>query len=123
MIVNHQAGININYRQFNKWIAALDSGKYEQTHCSLQDKHGYCCLGVGCKVTIPKKLIITNVYNQISGGLPINQPAAPIWLTEINKDFAKKTGQDLIALNDSYDFTFPEIATLLELVYVHKIVD
>jgi hypothetical protein len=115
--------MQLNKRQFKKWIAALDSGEYKQTHCSLQDNKGYCCLGVGCKVTIPKKLIVTDVLNQIKGGLPIHQPAAPTWLTEINKDFDKKTGRDLIALNDSYDFTFTEIATLLELVYIHKILN
>jgi hypothetical protein len=115
--------MQLNIKQFKKWIAALDSGEYKQTHCCLQDSKGYCCLGVGCKVTIPEKLIVTDVLNQIKGGLPINQPAAPAWLTEINEDFEKKTGRDLVALNDGYDFTFPEIATLLELVYIHKMLD
>lgn len=29
-----------------KWVEALRSDAYQQTHCRLQDKKGYCCLGV-----------------------------------------------------------------------------
>ena len=31
-----------------KWVAALRSGEYAQTKQHLQDKNGYCCLGVLC---------------------------------------------------------------------------
>ena len=31
-------------------IKALRSGEYAQTKESLQDDHGYCCLGVMCAV-------------------------------------------------------------------------
>lgn len=33
-----------------KWIAALRSGDYKQTHGALRDENGYCCLGVLCDV-------------------------------------------------------------------------
>lgn len=33
-----------------KWIAALRSGKYQQTQKTLRDATGYCCLGVLCDV-------------------------------------------------------------------------
>lgn len=33
-----------------KWIAALRSGKYNQTRGSLRDQFGYCCLGVACVI-------------------------------------------------------------------------
>jgi hypothetical protein len=80
-------------------------------------------LGVACVVTIPKKLIVLDVCNQLKGGMPLDQPAAPKWLIRLNKDFRDITGRDLMGLNDTYGFTFPEIATLLELVYVHKMLD
>jgi hypothetical protein len=115
--------LKINIKQFKKWIAALDSGEYRQGQCALQTDIGYCCLGVACIVTIPKELTAIDVCNQLKGGMPSDQPAAPRWLVEINKDFRDKTSRDLMALNDTYGFTFSEIATLLELVYIHKILD
>lgn len=32
------------------WVDALRSGEYRQTRGCLQDSHGYCCLGVACRV-------------------------------------------------------------------------
>lgn len=37
----------------NKWIKALRSGEYSQTKRKLQDKDGYCCLGVACRIIHP----------------------------------------------------------------------
>jgi hypothetical protein len=34
------------------WVAALRSGKYDQTTGALRDGVGYCCLGVLCEVAI-----------------------------------------------------------------------
>lgn len=31
-----------------KWVAALESGEYQQTAGVLRDKDGFCCLGVAC---------------------------------------------------------------------------
>lgn len=114
--------LKINKRQFKLWIAALDSGEYKQTKGMLNHNGRYCCLGVGCKLFIPQKLLHLD-GGRIAGGWPGSQPAAPIWLKEINTDFDIKTGMPLSSLNDSGEFTFPEIATLLELVYIHKILD
>ena len=33
-----------------KWVAALRSGEYQQTHESLRDEEGHCCLGVLCDI-------------------------------------------------------------------------
>jgi hypothetical protein len=55
--------------------------------------------------------------------MPSEQPLAPPWLKLINEDFFDKTGKSLDALNDDQRYTFPEIATLLELVYIHKILN
>ncbi len=115
--------MQINIKQFKKWIAALDSGEYKQDQYHLQSIYGYCCLGVGCKVTIPAKMLSLDARGNITGSMPSEQPAAPTWLQNITKDFANKTGKLLDVLNDNDGFTFPEIATLLELVYVHKILD
>lgn len=114
--------MKINMREFKIWIRALDSGEYDQTKDMLQDKRGYCCLGLGCKVLIPKKKL-TMRDGIIEGGLPAIQRAAPDWLKKIDDDFLIKTQTSLQWLNDRDGFTFPEIATMLELVYIHKAFD
>lgn len=114
--------MKINKRQFKKWIAALDSGEYWQGKEQLQDVTGHCCLGVGCNVTIPSNKQRLN-GDRLFGVVPFDQPHAPEWLKLINDDFYKKAGMQISEFNDSYGYTFPEIATLLELVYIHKILD
>ena len=37
----------------DKWVAALRSGKYEQSRGRLRTQNGYCCLGVLCDVKDP----------------------------------------------------------------------
>jgi hypothetical protein len=114
--------MNIPIKQLKKWIAALDSGEYKQGIHRLQSgDNKYCCFGVGCMVFVPK----TKRYmygSWLSGTHADSQTFAPEWLKEINDDFQKKTGTFLTDLND-HGYTFPEIATLLELVYIHKILD
>ena len=39
------------------WLEALRSGQYPQTRGTLQDAHGYCCLGVLCKVALDNDLL------------------------------------------------------------------
>lgn len=115
--------MNPPIRQLKKWIAALDSGEYEQTKGCLEDRKGYCCLGVACKVLIPKNKqnLIMDTY--LNGSMPDDQDHAPEWLKEISNDFRDKTGNLLDVLNDDKGYTFTEIATLLELVYVHKMLE
>lgn len=127
----------INTRQFKKWIAALDSGEYKQTKYWLQENDQYCCLGVGCKVIIKASELVLAADGVIKGQRPYDQPSAPLWLKDIDADFESKTGFRLTVLNDygiDYSrifegsesippFSYTEIATLLELVYIHKMLD
>ena len=116
--------MKINQRQLKKWIAALDSGKYKQSRHHLQTTFGYCCLGVACVVLIPKdKLTVRHDTNLLRGGFPGDQPHAPSWLKKVEGDFEKKTGYPITHFNDHQRYSFGEIATLLELVYIHKILD
>lgn len=115
--------LQINKRQFKKWIAALDSGEYKQGKGELQNQYGHCCIGVGCIVTVPTYLLEYDSNGFLDGGIAEDQPSAPKWLQEIDGDFIDNTGRSLMSLNDDKGYTFPEIATLLELVYVHKMLD
>jgi hypothetical protein len=112
--------MEINKKQFKKWIKALDSGEYKQGNGALNNKNEFCCLGVACKVLIPKSKIKLDEYNDIDGAFPVEQKHSPKWLKNVNDDFEYKTTESLSKLNDDHDFSFPEIATMLELVYIHK---
>jgi hypothetical protein len=46
--------MEINIEELKIWISALRSGNYEQGKRRLQNKYGYCCLGVACKLFIPE---------------------------------------------------------------------
>ena len=107
-----------------KWTAALRSGKYQQsTKGFLQDETGYCCLGVACDVFIPKNKIEKDRNGMMIGAFTVNQPHCPDWLRGLNVDFNIKSGRSLSNLNNGLDFTFDEIADLIELVYVHRALD
>lgn len=115
--------LKLNLTQFNKWIKALRSGKYSQTKNSLEDSDGFCCLGVACKVLIPKYKLFIDDYGFIQGEIPENQGNSPVWLNKINDNFSIITSKSLVDLNDNKNFTFDEIADVLELVYIHKMLD
>lgn len=111
--------MKLNYKEFRKWIEALDSGDFEQTRETLQDDRGYCCMGVACEVLIPVEKI-ERAGEYMRGYYPSGQPCAPKWLKLVNDDFDSKVMSSLDDLNDSQNMSFPEIATMLELVYIHK---
>lgn len=113
--------MKINYKEFRKWIEALDSGEYKQSIGSLENEYGNCCMGVACRVLIDEPKIKLN-EGFIKGHYPSEQPNAPKWLRLINNDFSKKSGvhDGLAGLNDNDRMKFSAIATMLELVYIHK---
>lgn len=113
----------MNQQNIKIWIDALRSGEYKQTGGRLQDAQGYCCLGVACDIFIPKKLQILDPNGFLSGGAPINQYDAPNWLKELVADFFYKTEEHLTSLNDSNEYSFDEIADLLQLVYIEKMLE
>lgn len=116
--------MKLNKRQFKKWIQALDSGEYTQGASALESSPGnYCCLGVACKVLIPRKKLELLNDRQLDGAFPEDQVYSPKWLIEINDNFSEKTGESLSKLNDTDHLSFSEIAICLELVYIHKILD
>lgn len=115
--------IEIDEKQFKKWIKALRSGKYKQATQKLQDVGGYCCLGLACEITIPKKYRRLNNRGCLVGGTPMDQDAAPNWLKFINDDFIHRTGTSIIEMNDNMRMSFDEIADVLELTYVKGVLE
>ena len=110
-----------------KWVDALRSGKYTQTRGALRSDEGnnpkFCCLGVAC-----------DLYAQEVGGSwgPMEQrgyvkftdpednvasdfltPAVTKWLGLL-WDNGGNVKHSLLRLNDSYKYTFAQIADHIE---------
>lgn len=101
-----------------KWINALYSGEYKQTRNVLQDEHGYCCLGVACKVLVPKYKV--DSFGFLIGSYPAPDLGAPLWLWAISDDVLSKTDNSLVAANDGYKYSFKEIGMILQAVYIEE---
>lgn len=123
----------VDKKDIKKWVKALRSGEYKQTNYTLQDKRGFCCLGVACKLFVPEdKQALSPGTGELYGDTPTEQVFAPRWLKDISVDMLHKTGERLVTLNDgatvsrsSYcgvpSLTFDEIADVLEAVYIHEV--
>jgi hypothetical protein len=112
-------------RQSQKWANALRSGKFKQGKHKLEDEYGnLCCLGVGCKIFTPRNLQkVKYETSRLAGVDPIEQQHAPQWLKTIDLDLFRKSNYHFTDLNDSLNYTFNEIADIIELMYVHRILD
>lgn len=108
-------------RDIKIWCSHLRSGKFKQTKYVLNNDKGYCCLGVGCKIFTSEDLLELDKDGFIEGVDPIDQSESPKWLDKITDDFNKRSGGNLVELNDQEGFTFDEIADMLELVYIYEI--
>lgn len=119
--------VNPTVENIQKWCKALRSGKFRKTKNKLQDENGYCCLGVACVLFIPKRKLKTTVtvngLSYIVGYAAEDQTHSPQWLKDVNSLFFQITNEHLSVLNDSKEFTFDEIADLLEAVFIHKVLD
>jgi hypothetical protein len=98
------------------WLAALRSGRYEQTKGRLRDNTGaMCCLGVMCDVVNPDAWKVT----ESQAGMIVSNT----WFGAISlppDDFTEALGLDsdqvryLATLNDDLDCNFQEIADYIE---------
>ena len=96
------------------WVEELRSGRYKQTRETLEDQHGFCCLGVGCKIFIKDNLKDVDNEGMLTGGMPSEQPRSPRWLKEI-ENYKFGANRYLISeLNDSCGKSFEEIADIIE---------
>lgn len=93
-----------------KWLKALRSGEYEQTTEILQNKHGFCCLGVLCKVAEKDGLHVEhNEDNALSGDTLTDQMEVNLWAQIPTPERAM-----LMKLNDENGHSFEEIADYIE---------
>lgn len=113
--------------QFLTWVAFLKAGVFKKAKGALEHNARYCCLGVGCLLTIPEKNLELEEIDSKSlhGALPNEQEFAPNWLRDINDDFDMRTGRNLSELNDgSFGckmISHNKIADKLLKVYGHEL--
>lgn len=106
-------------QQFNDWVIALESGVFKQCRGELQNRKGFCCLGLACALTIPENdlIIYRDGEGLMKGGDPSNQPFAHTWLINVNDDYKARTGYSLVTLNDDFKYSFEQIAAGLRKAY------
>lgn len=112
----------------SKWIEALRSGEYPQTHDCLKDNIGYCCLGVLCDISKAGQWIGTSeskIYSD-DGKQFGSWSAIPIFLlkvvglestdpqTSVRADDGSGRKYRLSELNDTLRWDFNRIAEVIE---------
>lgn len=99
-----------------KLVAALRSGEFTQATGQLATAEGHCCLGVACEVAIREGVIDHYPSINLFAPYPVEQ-----WLgfhgegltaVMIDGEVSHRIG--LAGLNDDYEFTFDEIADVIE---------
>lgn len=104
-----------------KWVAALRSGKYAQSRYALRSTDGYCCLGVACEVAeLPSHYDGMNLLYSYACEYDLLPSVMYDRYGLINSPMLEIEGEEigLTTLNDRYQFTFDQIADLLEWYYL-----
>ena len=110
-----------------KWVAALRSGKYNQTKDHLRDENGYCCLGVLCEIAAKEGVCKLELKEMLGSSYIVHQyddasltlPSKVIeWagLESSNPIITRTSGEDssLSGLNDELGYNFNQIADIIE---------
>ncbi len=105
-----------------RWLAALESGEYEQAKGRLVDGCAFCCLGVACQLEgLPtnggsefvdgdQTLEDGELSRRLSRKLGLYGPSGGLKTPVV---IADKKYPSLIALNDDAEWTFVQIAAYI----------
>ena len=101
-----------------KWLAALRSGKYQQSTQVLRGAEGFCCLGVLCDVIDPTRWS-GQVYDRGAIGFPPPDILASVGMPHqragnINGESIYNNLTTRVAHMNDRGSSFTEIADLLE---------
>lgn len=106
----------MNRELVEKWVEALESGKYRQANGTLceVDKHGrysYCCLGVGARVCGLKKIKgDVLIYGEYHDNPLLNAENQPYKEVASLLGVTAKRQDTLTKLNDEVGIDFKNIA-------------
>lgn len=92
------------------WINELRSGRYPQTTRALQDRRGFCCLGVLCDLSGAAEWGPNSGAGRDYGGMYDYPPGSTADWAGMPREVAKH----LATLNDDKGKTFDEIADWIE---------
>jgi hypothetical protein len=105
----------------DKWIEALESGKYKQTDSVLERNGSFCCLGVLCKLAEEEGVVErqdnghTVYYGRWSAELP---PEVVEWAGMAGHGGQRKgCRRTLVYLNDTSRYSFQSIAKVIRKEY------
>lgn len=107
------------------WIEALESDRYSQAHYTLTKRGADCCLGVACKVAVHNGLAVKvetdldgyTTYDGVENLLP-NSVVEWYGFRDSNPDLLTDMGEvSAASLNDSYEWTFSQIAEAVRKTY------
>lgn len=120
----------MNKENVAKLVAALRSGEYKQATLKLRRDEGYCCLGVACDVSKLGKWEKGEYWHYvINDGVEVLESEMNLLPKTVAESLDIKEGGlfryyypngrefmqwSLTELNDSYQFTFSQIADILE---------
>lgn len=99
---------------FDKWIEALESGRYQQGkfHLKRPNENSYCCMGVYCDV---------HPDIEIQFDKAIHLVTQLVWPSTQNESalarhigFTNELARDLSQMNDTFNLSFEEIADVLK---------
>lgn len=110
------------------WVDALRSKDFKQAQKMLfNGNDSYCCLGVACEIQeIPKESLI---HYRFPDGASSSVAPPSDWFEEtygwkIDQGFFDKKGNlnvvSLYQINDDWEWTFEQIADLIETVYLKR---
>lgn len=101
----------------DKWVAALESGEYEQGKGKLKRDNKFCCLGVLTDIYIKENNLEweenENDYCLLDGFSETLSISVREW-AEMNKESKQTILPELINLNDSQSKTFKQIAKVIK---------
>lgn len=100
-----------------EWVAALRSGKYEQTKGHLHTPEGFCCLGVACDISPDlggwAREGDADYYPYEIAGVSEFLPDEAVELYRLSTEDGAVGAESLATLNDR-GYTFAEIADVIE---------
>lgn len=97
-----------------RWIEALRSGRYKQTHGRLYDGEGFCCLGVLCDISGLGHWDESNYYTRGSSQRALDLPPFVAEWAALPSHPRTSDNTPLADLNDNAGLTFPQIADIIE---------
>jgi len=99
----------------DKWVKALRSGEYTQSKYDLQNGAEYCCLGVLCDIGSKEGLSVGTTDNGNIVGTSLNsQKSIKDWSGMKTAEGLLPGGSYLTRLNDTDNYTFEQIADVIE---------